>query len=225
MEVPIILIELTILYFLSRSLTQRLYILFLLLFHSQSVAMSLTTLLLFPGTVIHELSHLFTAEILGVRTGKLTLAPEAIREKREIEAGSVAIAQTGPFRKAAIGLAPLVWGLSGYSVISYYFYQQLNSRTVIAVLLVYLLFAVSNSMFPSDKDTQGIAGVGVAIGFLLLVAYFVGFRLSLSVQALEVVTRILAVLMQNTTLVIALNLSLLVIISLCNALLQRKYLK
>ena len=79
MMLALLFAELTALYFLSRWLTKKLYFFFLLVFKVRSVAISGVTLLLFPGTVIHELSHLFTAEILGVPTGKLNLVPEGVR--------------------------------------------------------------------------------------------------------------------------------------------------
>src|SRR5260221_6045484 len=108
--VGVLLLELCALYFLSRWVTQAIFTLFLLFFRIRSVALSLLLVLEFPGTVIHELAHLFTAEVLGVRTGKLTLEPESIRGE-SIKAGSVMIAQSDPFRRYAIGLAPVFVGI------------------------------------------------------------------------------------------------------------------
>ena len=110
--------ELFFLFFLSQRLTQSVFDLCILLFRSRSVAITIITIINFPGTVIHELSHLFTAEILGVRTGKLTLVPDFI-QKDQIKAGSVMIAATDPFRRYLIGLAPMVTGLVAISALSY----------------------------------------------------------------------------------------------------------
>src|SRR3989344_4103040 len=107
----LIFLELIVLGFVSHWLMQSFYTLVMLLTRTRSLAVTFVSFLLFPGTVVHELSHLFTAEILGVRTGKLTLAPESIRSE-EIQAGSVAIAKTGPFRRAFIGLAPFFVGIA-----------------------------------------------------------------------------------------------------------------
>jgi len=219
-------LELTLLFFLSNRVIQALYTLVYLLVRHRSFAIHFLTLLLFPGTVIHELSHLFTAEILGVRTGKLTLTPEAIRGT-EIQTGSVAIAKTDPFRHAVIGLAPLLWGITAYSFLSSWFTKLLeelmsiprslwfSSPTLPSFLFtLYLLFAISNSMFPSAQDARGISAVGIATGMLLLAAYIVGFRLTLSERALEVTVRIITSLTQSTTLVLALNSFFLLCISL-----------
>src|SRR5947209_5745118 len=106
MQLLAIIAELIGIYVLSRALTQTIFNLTYLLTRARSIAVTLITLLNFPGTVIHELAHLFTAEILGVHTGKLSLVPESIAEPN-IKAGSVMIAATDPFRRYAIGLAPV----------------------------------------------------------------------------------------------------------------------
>src|SRR5258706_13434406 len=111
--------ELIVLYFISQRLTQAVYNLTYLLFQARSIAVTVVTLVSFPGTVIHELSHLFTAEILGVHTGKLTLVPENIAEE-EVKAGSVMIAHSDPFRRYAIGLAPIFSGLLAITTLSYF---------------------------------------------------------------------------------------------------------
>ena len=211
----LLLAEVIALFFLSRSLTQGLYTLVHLLTRSRRFAISVLTLILFPGTVIHELAHLFTAEVLGVPTGRLTLAPESIRGE-DVKTGSVAIAKTGPFRRSAIGMAPLVWGLVAFSIISYWLpqlTQELKGPAVYYLLFtIYLLFAVSNSMFPSPQDIAGTPAVGITIGLFLVSAYFVGFRFSLSGQALDVVQSLMQSLVQSTTIVLALNGALLLIV-------------
>ena len=106
----IVTLELILLFLVSGRVTRQIYRVLLVFTRSRSISISLITALLYPGTIIHELSHLFTAEILGVRTGKLTLVPESL-DTRDIHAGSVEIAHTDPFRRAIIGLAPFFVGL------------------------------------------------------------------------------------------------------------------
>lgn len=116
--------ELIALYILSRNLTKNLFIAVFLLTRSRSIGVGFLSLLFFPGTVLHELAHLFTAEVLGVRTSGLTLVPEGI-EKTEVKTGSVSIAQTDPFRRSVIGIAPVIVGLIMLGVISYFIAQLL----------------------------------------------------------------------------------------------------
>lgn len=207
----LLFIELIILFFLSRLLTQKLYALFLLLFRARSVAVSAITLLLFPGTVIHELSHLFTAEILGVRTGKLTLAPESIRGEN-IKTGSVAIAATGPFRRAIIGLSPLFAGLLALSAISYFLQQYFTTPQGPTLQLAlsyglsfYFLFTISNSMFSSREDMRGFWPLAITLGLFIGAAYAFGLRIGLEGRILEVVTIALSSLVQSLGLVLAVN--------------------
>lgn len=198
MAILFLIAEITALFFLSKRLTETIFLFVVKLTRSRPIAITVTTLLLFPGTVIHELSHLFTAEILGVRTGKLTLAPEAIRSN-EVQAGSVTIAKTGPFRRVLIGMAPLFTGLVTLTAISYY--------VPLSLLSFYLLFSISNSLFPSKLDMQDAPGPIIATLLLFAATYATGIRLTLSGQLLDPVV-------QSLALVLAVNAVLLLIIQL-----------
>lgn len=217
---PLLLIfELILLFFLSKRLTQNLFLFLYRLTRSRSFAVSIITLLLFPGTVVHELSHLFTAEILGVRTGKLILAPEAIRGEK-IQAGSVAIAQTGPFRRALIGLAPVIAGLGVLTAISTWLpglIQNVQIDTENGVLFsqkslyfllfaFYCLFAVSNSMFSSNEDLKGFLPLATVIALVAAAAWYAGLRFSLAGPALSGLNQIFSLLIQSLSWVLAVNL-------------------
>ncbi len=202
LQLLLILGELILLFFFSKSLVKNFYILLLLLFRSRSVAISLVTAILFPGTIIHELSHLFTAEILGVRTGKLTLVPESIRDEN-VQTGSVAIAETDPFRRALIGLSPLTTGIIAVSGLSYF--VSTTGYWLFTIFFFYLLFAISTSMFPSRPDMKGTPAVAIAIGLLVLAAYFVGIRIGLTGQILVFFLRIVDGLVKSLGFVLVLN--------------------
>lgn len=189
----IIAVELIALYILSRRLTQNLFIAVYLLTKSRPVAVGALSLIFFPGTVVHELAHLFTAEILGVRTSGLTLVPEGIDQK-EVRTGSVAIAQSDPIRRAIIGIAPIFVGLGALGTLSYFlpalWYQATQDAATgtlftgyavyTVILMVYALFAVSNTMFSSPEDLEGFWPV---VGVLTLIAaamYLTGIRITLT---------------------------------------------
>lgn len=227
-------IQLIALYFLSRSLTKSLFTLFYILFRTRSVAVSLLLLLTFPGTVIHELAHLFTAEILRVPTGKLTLVPENIREARiksgppatpereRWRAGSVAIAETDPFRRYAIGLAPIFWGMIVLTALSYFLPEFITSVFSSGIpifqnmdfywllLIGYCLFAVSNSMFSSPEDLKGFIPFAIVVGAFVAAGYIAGLRFELTGQTLEIAMRTLGTLTNSLTIVLLVNIGLLV---------------
>jgi hypothetical protein len=215
--------EMILMFFLSHWLNKTIFLLFYRLSRSQHVAYSITALLLFPGTIVHELSHLFVAEILGVRTGKLTLIPEYIEDKR-IQAGSVEVSATDPFRRTIIGLAPLIIGVITITLLSSYVSQLFPHALDTAqsadrlqhpiiytfTLCIYLLFAVSNNMFPSKADMHGVFAVLLFLILVIGAAYTAGARFIIGGTALAFVVSILSSLTTNLAVVIILNVILLV---------------
>ncbi len=212
--------ELILLYFLSQWLTKAMYGVFLLLFRSKSVSLSILLFLLFPGTVVHELSHLFTAEVLRVPTGKITLVPEMLRDGN-VRSGSVMIGTSDPFRRYAIGLAPLFWGMLVLAAISYFLPGLVESVFSSGIpifenvdlywLLIsgYAIFAVSNSMFSSPEDLDGILPFLIVIAGVTTALYFYGLRPSLEGVALAIATRTIGTLTQSLGIVLGLNIVLL----------------
>lgn len=181
--------------------------------------MTIVIILLFPGTVVHELAHLFTAEILGVRTGRLTLVPESLEES-EIKAGSVAIVQTDPFRRTLIGLAPVNIGILVLCALAYFIptlWQQtlldvqnnvIFSNFALYTLLFtfYTLFAVSNSMFSSSEDMKGVIPFVLTVGIFTAAGYMAGLRIDLTGQLLTSLSIIMKTLIQSLGVVLGVNL-------------------
>jgi hypothetical protein len=228
----VLILELMVLYFLSRWVTKTIFMFFLLVFRMREIAVSFLLVLQFPGTVVHELAHLFTAEILGVRTGKLRLEPETIREQ-DILAGSVMIAESDPFRRYAIGLAPMWWGMIGLAAISFFLSGILdnvlhsgipvfsNSNTYLLLGLSYLLFAVSNTMFPSPQDLKGFLPFAIILSFLTVAAIILGLRIALTGQLLDISLRIFTTLTQSLGVVLGINTALLILIKLLTSLISK----
>jgi hypothetical protein len=181
------------LFILSRRVTRGIFLTLYRVFRLRSIAVSLTTFVLFPGTVIHELSHLFSAEILGVKTGKLELAPESIEEE-DIRVGSVELTQTDPFRRATIGLAPFFIGviaLLGLSSILPNLWKETtiafqnntlfsSPSSYLLPLTSYLLFCISNTMFASKEDMKGVVPLAIVLGILGGAIYMAGFRVGIT---------------------------------------------
>ena len=159
--------------------------------------------------------------MLGVRTGKLRLEPESIREA-DIQAGSVMVAESDPFRRYAIGLAPLWWGMIGLTAISYFlpgsipdwanwthwtYWKEPSSYLV--VLLSYLLFALSNTMFPSPQDLKGFLPLAIILSLLTGTGVVLGLRVGLTGQLLDLSLRILTTLTRSLGVVLGINVGLL----------------
>jgi len=217
----LILAEIFGLWIVSKKLIRQLFTTVLTVFRSRPFAVSLITALLFPGTVIHELSHLFSAEILGVRTGKLTLAPESI-EQENINVGSVEFRQTDPFRRSVIGLAPFLVGLTALFVLSSILPNLWNDTLTaynggvlfsspsfyFLLFTLYFVFCISNTMFASSQDMKGVIPLAVVLGILGTAAYVAGIRFGITGELEEKVVAVLFVISKSLSVVLLLNLFL-----------------
>jgi hypothetical protein len=161
-----------------------------LLTEDGGLAMTLYFMLMFPGVVLHELSHAIVAWLLRVRVRRLSLGIRRKGRSRQISLGSVDIARTGPIRASLIGLAPLVAGCAAILWISNQvlgirslppfgepgFWQAL--KTVYNVtdfwLWIYLVMAVGNAMLPSAADRQAWGTALIFIAFVAVLLYFSG---------------------------------------------------
>src|SRR3989339_1399971 len=198
-----IIVELAILGILSSRLTQLSFTMLMRLTRSRSIAITILTIILFPGTVIHELSHLFTAEILGVQTGKLTLAPESI-EGEDVQSGSVQIAVSDPFRRTLIGIAPTITGVISLSILSWYLSQ--TQMLIIWIALLYLILTISNTMFTSKEDLKGVLPVALTIAIFTITFYVSGIRIMFPTHIAETISVIIQSLAHYLAIAVAVNL-------------------
>jgi hypothetical protein len=164
------LFEFACLFLLSKFLTKALLKLFFRVTKNNKFAVGLLVFLFFPGTVIHELSHLLAAGLLFVKTGSMELTPKIMEE--EIRLGSVEIAKTDPFRRAIIGVAPVLFGLALIFGILVYLQTFTIKNLAIEIFLFYVVFAVGNTLFSSKKDLEGTIEFLLAL-VLLLSALFI----------------------------------------------------
>lgn len=149
-------------------------------------------LLFFPGILLHELSHLIMAKLVGLRVGKLSLGPKPRRHS--VELGSVTVSRGGPLRESLVGLAPFLGGSAALLAIGYGIFdvaalgQAWYAGGWLAALRAangiwrvsdfwlwaYLVFAISNAMTPSPADRQPWLTAGIYIVLALVIAYFLG---------------------------------------------------
>ena len=198
-----IIVELTILGILSSRLTQLSFTVLMRLTHSRTISITILTIILFPGTVIHELSHLFTAEVLGVHTGTLNLAPESI-EGEEVQSGSVQVAVTDPFRRTLIGIAPTITGMVTISILSWYLSH--TQQFIIGIALLYLILTISNTMFTSKEDLKGVLPVAITLALFCSAFYISGIRIILPVHIQTTITTVIQTLAQYLAAAVGINL-------------------
>lgn len=176
----------------KRWLGQHLYGLGLLISGDHDKAALLSLILLLPGVILHELSHWLAAKALRVPTGRFTLGPK--RREETLTFASLSVARTDPLRKSVIGLAPLLggtlaifltarwgwpfipWGSSPDEALRHLISHLWEyTRVPHPLLLLYLLFSLSNGMVPSETDRQGWLPVLLFGGLVVLLFALVDF--------------------------------------------------
>ena len=187
-----VIIALPVLLLMQRWIQTHLHGISLLLTGKPERAMYLYAFILFPGVLIHELSHWLTAKLLGVRTGSLSLLPRRGADGT-LQLGYVEYYRSktlDPVRESLIGGAPLIVGTAVILLISYNIFsvpdlavavQSGDMDTVVValsdffqtrliLLWIYLIFAISNAMMPSKSDRRAWPAFVVA---MIILAGFV----------------------------------------------------
>ncbi|MBI2613952.1 MAG: hypothetical protein HYW62_04210 [Candidatus Levybacteria bacterium] len=171
--------EIAILFLLSRKMSKTL---------SKFISINFLSFLFLPGVIIHELSHLLIAAILFVPVGNMEFTPK--KSDNGVKLGSVEIAKTDPIRRSIIGFAPVFVGFMIVVGIVYLFTANVlffKDKEIyifaIAVLgLIYLLFAISNTMFSSSRDMEGTIEILITLLIIFVAVYILGFRPQLSFE-------------------------------------------
>lgn len=198
-----IIAELAVLYILSRELSKRIYQVVYLVSLSKHLPITILSLLFFPGTTIHELSHWIVAELARVPTGEIVLHP-IVEHEGSVRMGSVAIGETDPFRRLLVGVAPLLVGMLGLLTITQVWLEPLVQKNIPVIgvstisstlsgiaalgtqwmfyLCLYVLFVIGNTMFSSKRDLEGFWVVGAILGFLALWLYALKVQVNLSFE-------------------------------------------
>jgi len=170
---------------MTRWFAARVQSLVLLLTASPTAALYVHFIVLLPGVALHEFSHWLSARLLGVRTGKVSLAPKA-RKGGAAQFGAVQLARADPLRESLIGLAPLLAGTAAVLALAHWRFGLDSSlaldparlagqlaqigRARDTWLWVYLAAAIANAMWPSASDRRAwpVVGAYLGVGFILL---------------------------------------------------------
>jgi hypothetical protein len=161
-------------------------------------AIVLYAIILFPGVLLHEVSHWLMAGILGVKTGGFSVFPK-LKPDGSIQLGYVEYYKSqrlGPIRESLVGSAPLISDTAVVLLISLRVFNisvlgealQTGDVTILSEALsmlfatadfliwLYLLFAVSNAMMPSASDRRAWPAFILFWVVAAVVLYFFGLQ-------------------------------------------------
>jgi hypothetical protein len=190
----IFVILLALLIELGRWVTRQVQTIGWLLTGDQNATMVGYYLLMFPGIVLHEASHYFTAKLLGIKVTDFRLGPRRHKNAKTIELGSVTVHSGGTIRDSLIGVAPFVAGTLVLLAVSYLVLDvnalgaawdaqgwqgfiasaRAMPKTPDFWLWLYVIFAVSNAMMPSESDRRPWLMAGLYVAGVLVLAWLLG---------------------------------------------------
>jgi len=218
---------LTAIWWLSRR--QAFYFLsaFFHLTRSQQVAVVLYALFFLPGTLVHEFAHWMMAKILGVRTAGFHVLPQ-LGKKGEIQLGSVDVRGGNIVAHTLIGMAPMLLGGAVTLALSFYLvdvdalYAAVRSEQFgnvfevamdafthpDALILLYLLFTISGSMFLSASDRAPIQQMALYLAAVLLPLYLFGFIPAIPEKWTQVIGAVFTVFASGLAVALAVHLTM-----------------
>jgi len=129
------------------------------------------TVLFFPGTVVHEMSHFFAAMLMNLRVRSANVLP--VFEEDGIKLGTVVYERKDPFRGILVGIAPLFGGVAASWGLVALLYLPLTNSPVIQVVIYYLLFTITSMQFSSRQDLiDAVWLIPMIIGIAILIYIF-----------------------------------------------------
>lgn len=185
MSLLIFLLVFSLTIFLHQWLHRHIQALAFLLTGNPGCAVRLLFYLLLPGIFLHELSHYLAAKILLVPVKSFDIGIGRARS-RQVSLGSVNVARSDPVRESIIGAAPFIVGIGAIWLIASWGFG-LTGETNLSIapvpervqeysrdwrkwLDLYLIFAVSTAMIPSESDRApwGPVLIGTVFGIAAL---------------------------------------------------------
>ena len=186
-----------------------------------AVALWIFFLIFLPGTLVHELSHWLMAKLLGVRTGRIVIWPQAKRDGT-LWLGAIQIGRADPVRSSLIGLAPLISGSLLVALIGAHLQLDALGDTLASGrwelvweslvhsmrlpdfwLWLYLLFAIANRMLPSPADREPWKPVIIFLTILSVVVISAGWTLRITPEVRNTILDVVGFLLYAFALTVA----------------------
>ena len=136
------------LYFISRKTIHTCFYFFSKFLKHPQAAYRMMALLYFPGTAVHEMSHLVMAMILNLKVRDISLIPKI--RGNTIKLGTVTYEKKDVVRGLIVGIAPFFAALFAFWLIDAF--KLLHINFGITAIFSYIVFTISSTMFSSKQD-------------------------------------------------------------------------
>lgn len=147
--VLVFILQIVFLYVLTRLSLNELYFFLKRVIKKEKAVFSILSVLFFPGTVLHEFAHFFTAMLLMLKVHQIKIIPDFYQN--QIKLGTVFYEKKGGVRGILVGIAPFFAGLFFFWWIAAFgFFPSENLS--LNLFFGYLIFTISSTMFSSKKD-------------------------------------------------------------------------
>ncbi len=167
-------LQIVLIFFLSHLTISELFYFLRIFFKKEKIIYTFVSLLFFPGTVVHETGHFVAATVLNLKVHEVGLLPQW--EKNQIKLGSVLYEKKDFVRGILVGIAPIVFAFCFFWFLAK-FYLFPNTNFWLNVLLGYVVFAVSSTMFSSKQDLIEFILIVPVIIIIIGVIYIFNIRL------------------------------------------------
>ena len=173
--VGLFLLQLIILFFVSKVTITKLFQVLRLIFRHDKVVYSLIAFIFFPGTVIHELSHFMTALVLFLKVRDIHVFPEW--EGQYLKLGRVYYEKKDVIRSILVGIAPVIVGLLLFWWLFNLHILQ-TSNLLLKIIVGWLIFILSTTMFSSKQDLIDVVYL-IPIAVIIAGVFYI-FQIDLS---------------------------------------------
>lgn len=193
---------------------------------SPHIAVFFYSLFFFPGTVVHELAHYFTAILLRVKVGGMHLWPK--HQNGTLTLGYVTVHKSDPLRSLLIASAPFFVGIAGTAIVVYFFFRvpvvwPVSLQTLYDAvyplafvplnwLMLYALISVSNAMFPSKADQKEMLLLPFLLAILGVGYFLLRDAVTVPVNVLSVTDQFVMYLVYSLSVVVIFDVLFLLIL-------------
>ena len=166
-HIPLFFLLAVLLYFVSRKTIHSCFFFFSRFLKHPQAAFRMMALLYFPGTLIHEMSHMVMAMMLNLKVRDISLIPKV--RGSTLKLGTVWYEKKDVVRGLMVGIAPFFAAMFVFWFIDTW--RLLYMNMMIGALVSYIVFAVSSTMFSSKQDLVDLVYVIPIVLVLVALGY------------------------------------------------------